>query len=40
MPKPNLEMIKTELNIPKLEPLTQCELPRPTQSLEVMISWE
>lgn len=29
MPKPNLEMIKKELNIPKLEPLTQskyCEI--------------
>lgn len=37
MSKPNLEMIKTELNIPTLEPLTQskyCEIKKLSKMLK------
>ena len=37
MPKPNLEMMKLELNIPKLEPLTQskyCEIKKIIKNAE------
>lgn len=39
MPKPNLEMIKKELNIPKLEPLTQskyCEIKKIIKNAETL----
>lgn len=39
MPKPNLDMIKNELNIPKLEPLTQskyCQIKKIIKSAETL----
>lgn len=39
MPKPNLEMIKKELNIPKLEPLSQskyCEIKKIIKNAETL----